>query len=189
MKLAMLLGCSGSEKGYVTSHLKQPHQIITVDLIRSDALKPLQAFLIRKEWHRWGVWDALIPNFDVVPALAAAIKERYPTLNCDTAIVAEGGLLAHELFRFAFLGSLHQIDLQIAHKRIYWIDPAPEEVYENRKRRHRERRADRNVSIERVRGEIAHYAPHAKRSGCVRFTNATSAIRTIDEFIAPDDRL
>ena len=183
MKLAMLIGGSGTGKGYIVEQLHQPHQRIVVDHVRRDVLVPLRPVLSGDECNQWPVWDALIPHFDVVPAMAKTIATLYPKLDSNTPIVAEGGLLAHTPFRYAFLSALARLQYHITIDCKFWIDPDPQQILENRRKRSERRKSDRDVTIEEVRSAVMWYRSVAGQLDSHRFHDAASAAAAIDQFL------
>lgn len=183
MKIALICGCSGSGKGYVTKQLNKPCQVVKVDRVRSDVLLPLRELLKGDERNRWPIWDALIPHFDVVPAFAEAISSRYTDLNTEVPIIAEGGLLAHSGFHNAFIAGLEELGVDVSCQRMFWIDPDPEAILSNRRKRSEKRESDRNATIQSVTRNVKWYRSVAKNLDTSRFGNTKAAVEAIDQFI------
>lgn len=186
MKLALLLGCSGSGKGFIADSVS-PQQLIRIDKVRREVLRPLRELLKYDTRNRWPVWNALLPHFGVDAQFHRAIRTACPALCCDKHLLAEGGLLAHNGFREAFLHALRSMGAKPVSTKMFWIDL--DECTVVRQRQRRGRNNDNLATIQKVAGEIEHYRRHAAKLDCHRSSNSDELIAAIREFMAspPND--
>lgn len=183
MKLAILMGATGAGKGEVVKNIQRAHVTIELDRIRSDVLKPFRNLLRPKLINRWPIWTALVSRFDVVPALAKAVHERYPNMDGSQPVLAEGGLLAHAGFQAAFVAAIEQTGLVIVEQRLFWLDPDVSRIFYN-KTELRKRPGEINIKPEKVKKLVRFYRSQASQFDCTRSSEVLDVAAAIDQFFA-----
>jgi hypothetical protein len=183
-KLALLLGVSGSGKTHVTKRLTSKPQVLTVDLIRTDAIhtvcKPEE--LEGYDIHRWPIWETLLERTDVREGIAAGVKNRCPGFDINRDTLAEGGMLAHAGFRAAFLASLAELGFRSDETKVFWLDPEPDVVLKNVLDRGRKDQKD--YRPHKAAHAVNWYRREAENIDCQRVTTAADAVAGIDAFFS-----
>ncbi len=183
-KLALLLGVTGSGKSHVSERLKPSPQILTVDLIRTDAIRFLctASELEKHNIYRWPIWDELLKRPDVHDGICHGIEKRCPGFDPNKATIAEGEMLAHAEFLQTFLQSLKQMQLLPDPMVTFWLDPEPQIVRRNVI--HRGREGQKNYLMKDAIDSVKWYRGHTQKLECKRITEAADAISQIDAFFA-----
>ncbi len=181
-KLALLMGVSGSGKSYVIDHLGSTPQVLTIDLIRKDAIRALCSpdDFPGDSVNRWPIWDKLLTRSDVHTGIAHGITQRCPKFDANKYTLAEGGLLAHLGFLQAFLETLDLLGFQSEQTKLFWLDPSPEVVLENILRRKRPNQM--HYQPQDAERAVAWYRSQASVAESRRVENASQALLEINEY-------
>ena len=188
-KLALLLGVSGSGKTHhVAERLTSKPQLLTVDLIRTDAIHALcrPEEVEGHDIHRWPIWDTLLERPDVRRGIATGIKNRCPGFDINRDTFAEGGMLAHVRFHAGFLGSLAELGFRADETKVFWLDPEPDVVLKNILDPDRGRENQKDYRLDKAIRAVNWYRRQAANMDCQRVTNAADAVKQIDAFFQAD---
>jgi hypothetical protein len=108
------------------------------------------------------------------------MAELWPQLPNDGPVLAEGFDLGHDVFRGAFRSALIARGITMAAEQVFWFDPPPEAILE--RRRERDRKSQRNETLETVRPNRAWYH-EGVNPDFARYEDTEEGIRAIREFL------
>lgn len=181
-KLAMLLGMTGAGKGHVVKNLPCSPQILVIDLIREDAvdfLHPGEDVPIDRKTS-WPIWDELTRRTNITEAIRSGIEKRCRNFDPNRNSIAEGGLLAGNSFRSAFLKTLKTMGMEIESTLIGHLHPSPEVVLQNIL--NRDRPNQRDVDLAKVKVMRTNYNGWAEKVVSRTFTTTQEAIAALEQF-------
>lgn len=182
-KLAYLIGVSGSGKGYIAHRLQRLQEELQV--VPCDCVRDMAARVLPRDENApsdaWARWDWFLRTSDVASALSAVLWKHGPKLADARPVLAEGFDLGHDGFRGALRDALVLQGMTITDERVFWIDPAPEAVWEQRQRRARLRQS--SESVETVRLHCRWYRERVSYELIQRHEDPQEVIRAIRNFL------
>lgn len=182
-KLALVLGASGCGKGFVAKNCLSKPQIITVDLVREHAIALMCSNLKKDVQFGFCVWDMLLKYFTVHPTIAAGIIHWCGSISVSNDTIAEGGLLAHQEFRRAFLETLTRMGFAISETKLFFVDPEPENMFLNILKRLPDRPSDKSRTPESTKNDIDWYRLQMRGQDFVHTRSSDEAKVAVEQFL------
>jgi len=177
LRIAYLIGPTGSGKTYITNKLRGSSHIITADAIQHWTAVRLCPFLTSGAFD-WRLWKLLLKHCDVRNAIQLTFRERnlIPSDNLRP-ILAEGAILGLSDFRHAFAEALKNEGLSIGEERVFWLDPKAPVLLSRVKERGRPNQSDYN--LKKAEDSRRWFAKEVGELDCLRFDKSDDILSAL----------
>ncbi|MCA9014942.1 MAG: AAA family ATPase, partial [Planctomycetaceae bacterium] len=179
--IAHIIGVSGSGKSHVAECFKKDAHIIHVDTIQHLAGIRICPFIKPDSIWNWDVWSTFLKHADASDAIRITIKNNYlGTLNDGRPIIVEAAILAWHDWRNTFIDALKDLEIVIDEEKSFWLDPTPEVLLKNIKKR--SRRNEKDFDLQNMEQRRKWYCSKAQQH-TNKFDSTESITTAIRKFI------